>query len=201
MRRLFVDRKSWIVLESSLNRLKHSRSFASIRGPANHIHVVLRSRPDVVKQWTDEEVARRWWKLFPKKKDKQGKATEPTESDLGMMLNNPTRMAQIRERLSDVSWWMRCTAENIARRANKEDNTTGRFWQGRYRAQLILDEASLLACAAYVDLNPIRAAMAATPETSEFTGAKDRIDDCLLVSLCRRLGRTGSPRLKLAKAW
>ena len=163
---------------------------------SNHIHVVLRSRPDVVKQWTDEEVARRWWKLFPKKKDKQGKATEPTESDLGMMLNNPTRMAQIRERLSDISWWMRCTAENIARRANKEDNTSGRFWQGRYRAQLILDEASLLACAAYVDLNPIRAAMAATPETSEFTGAKDRIDDL------KQRGKTKKQRrAKKTHAW
>ena len=144
---------------------------------SNHIHIVLRARPDVVKEWSDDEVAKRWWKLFPQKKDQTGKALEPTDADLGMMLNNPSRMLQIRERLSDVSWWMRCTAENIARRANKEENISGRFWQGRYRAQLILDEASLLACAAYVDLNPIRAAMAQTPETSEFTGAKDRIDD------------------------
>jgi hypothetical protein len=38
-----------------------------------------------VKEWSDEEVARRWWKLFPQKKDKTGKALEPTDSDLGMM--------------------------------------------------------------------------------------------------------------------
>jgi len=71
---------------------------------SNHLHVVLRSRPDVVKAWSDEEVARRWWRLFPQKKDKSGKATKPTDSDLGMMTNNPARMTQIRERLSDISW-------------------------------------------------------------------------------------------------
>ncbi len=54
---------------------------------------------------------------------------------------------------------------------------TGHFFEGRYKATVLLDEASVLACAAYVDLNPIRAALAQTPEEGEFTGAKDRIDD------------------------
>ncbi|MGI9447906.1 MAG: hypothetical protein ACR2NI_09675 [Pirellulales bacterium] len=79
--------------------------------------------------------------------------------------------------MSDLSWWMRCTAENIARQSNREENVTGHFWEGRYRAQRLLDEASVLACAAYVDLNPIRAALAEDLVSSQFTGAKDRIDD------------------------
>ena len=109
---------------------------------SNHLHIVLRSRPDVVKEWSDEEVAKRWWRLFPQKKNKNGKGTEPTDSDLGILTNNPTRMTQIRERLSDISWWMRCTAENIARRANKDDQTSGRFWQGRYKACLLYTSPS-----------------------------------------------------------
>ena len=144
---------------------------------SNHLHLVLRSRPDVVAQWSDEEVARRWWRLFPQRREPDGSPVDPADHDLGMIVDNPARLEQIRGRLSDVSWWMRCTAENIARRANAEEGVTGRFWEGRFKAQLILDEASLLACAAYVDLNPVRASLAKTPEESQFTGAKDRIDD------------------------
>lgn len=144
---------------------------------SNHLHVILRSRPDVVREWSDDEVARRWLRLFPSRREKDGSPAEPEDFEITMITADKKRLAEIRDRLSDVSWWMRCTAENIARRSNKEDRCTGRFWEGRYKAQMILDEASLLACAAYVDLNPIRAAMAKTPEESEFTGAKDRIDD------------------------
>lgn len=143
----------------------------------NHLHIVLRSRPDVVALWTDEEVAQRWLRLFPKRRKNDGSPEETNSAELQMILGNDERLAELRTRLSDISWWMRCAAENIARRANREDECTGRFWEGRFKAQLLLDEASLLACAAYVDLNPVRAALAKTPEESQFTGAKDRIDD------------------------
>ena len=59
--------------------------------------------------------------------------------------------------------------------SNKEDECTGRFWEGRFKAQRITDEAGLLACAMYVDLNPVRAAMAQSPEESLHTSAYDRI--------------------------
>ena len=143
----------------------------------NHMHLVLRSRPDIVRQWSDEQVARRWLRLFPPRRDAGGKPLSPTLAELNMIRNDPRRLAELRNRLSDISWWMRCVAENIARMANREDHCKGRFWEGRFRAQLILDEASILACSMYVDLNPIRAAMAKTPEQSTFTGAKERIED------------------------
>ncbi len=146
---------------------------------SNHIHLVLRSRPDVVASWSDEEVARRWLRLFPVRREKDGSPAEPEEADIMAIVNQSDVLAARRRRLSDISWWMRCTTEHIARRANREDCCTGHFWEGRYKCQLLLDEAALLACAAYVDLNPVRAAMVETPEKSSFTGAKDRIDDQL----------------------
>ena len=122
-------------------------------------------------------MARRWLRLFPKRRSKDGSPLEATQEEINLLLNDAQGLAERRRRLSDVSWWMRCVAENIARRCNKEDEVTGHLWEGRFKAQLILDEASLLACAAYVDLNPIRAGMAKKPETSRFTGAKERVDD------------------------
>ena len=141
---------------------------------SNHMHVILRTRPDVVAQWSDEEVARRWLSLFPGQRVDEFLG-HPTQNSIDAMVNDRGKIAEVRKRLSNPSWFMRALAEPIARLANQQDECTGRFWEGRFKAQAIRDEAGLLACSMYVDLNPIRAAMAQTPEESVHTSAYDRI--------------------------
>lgn len=141
---------------------------------SNHLHVILRNRPDVVASWSDAEVAIRWLRVFPGRRMEEHLA-EPTEHEVKVLAGNPERMAEIRQRLSDISWFMRSLAEPISRMANKQDECTGRFWEGRFKAQRIVDEAGLLACSMYVDLNPVRAAMTSDPEKAPHTSAFDRI--------------------------
>jgi hypothetical protein len=81
---------------------------------SNHLHVVLRNRPDVVKSWSDDEVARRWWRLFPTRRDDSGEPAEPRSSDLSMISSDPEKLAEIRWRLSNIGWLMRCVAEPVA---------------------------------------------------------------------------------------
>lgn len=174
--RSFEHRRAWI-----RDRLEFLSSVFAIdcltyAVLSNHVHLILRSRPDIARMWTDEQVAQRWLKLCPPR-DKHGLPVEPSDFDIEMLTSNAEKIAELRLRLSDISWWMRMTAEKIARRANQEDDCKGRFWEGRFKAQLLLDEAAVLACAIYVDLNPIRAAMAESLEDSHFTGVNDRIED------------------------
>ncbi|WP_394171336.1 transposase [Saccharospirillum alexandrii] len=141
---------------------------------SNHYHVVLHINAEKAKAWTDSQVIERWHTLysgnFLTQQYMAGK--DLYEEQLKAIAE---LAAEWRERLMSISWFMRALNEDIARQANAEDGCTGHFWQSRFKSQALLDEEALATCLAYVDLNPIRAQMAATPETSEFTSAKERI--------------------------
>ena len=173
----FEHRRQW-----ARDRLEHLASVFAIDCITfsimhNHTHQVLRSRPDIVQQWDDETVAKRWLRLTPQRDRHGNPVAEPSQGDLNALLADADFLAEIRVRLSDVSWWMRYFSQHIAVRANKEDSVVGHFWESRFGSDLLLSDASILTCMIYVDLNPVRAKMATTSEDSEFTGAKERIDD------------------------
>jgi len=143
---------------------------------SNHLHAILRNRPDIADRWSAEEVARRWLKVCPPYRPGACEPVgQPTELEIAAIVNNPQRVAELRLRLSNPSWLMRFLTEKLARVANREDEVTGRFWEGRFKMQRLLDEWAVAACLVYVDLNPLRAGIARVPDNCEYTSLFERL--------------------------
>ena len=174
--RSFEHRKGWI--EDRLIELAEvfSVSLLAYAVMSNHVHVVLRVDPNPSLDWSDREVAERWVRLFPARVEGVVDA-EACRAKADVLCGNAERIAQLRARLADLSWFMRCLSEPLARLANAEDGCTGRFWEGRFRSQALLDDAAVLACMAYVDLNPVRAGAADDLPGSHHTSAQRRVQD------------------------
>ena len=204
--RSFEHRRQWIE-----NRLLEVASVFAIDIAAyaimsNHYHVVLHVDSEQANTWTDEHVANRWMQLFhgDQLSQRYSRGENLTKAELKAVLK---RITVWRERLQSISWFMRCVNEPIAREANREDQVTGHFWEGRFRSQALLDEKALAACLAYVDLNPIRACMAETPESSDYTSVKRRIEQVLTTQLPNRIDQqpvglmpfAGNPREPMPK--
>jgi len=172
--RNFEHRRGWI--EERLLELAaiFAIDIAAYAIMSNHYHAVLHVDHKRAQSWSAREVAERWHRLFKGSLLSQRYCRD----EVLTVAEDRALMAQLaiwRQRLMSVSWFMRCLNEPIARAANLEDHVTGRFWEGRFKSQALLDEKALVACMAYVDLNPIRANMAISPETSAHTSIHRRI--------------------------
>lgn len=170
----FEHRRGWVV-----ERLRELDSVFAVDICAyavmsNHTHLVLRLAPEQAEAWPESEIIDRWRRLFSLpvliQRYVRGQANTSAEKRQAQKI-----IKEWRERLSDLSWFMRCLNEPITRQANAEDRCTGRFFKGRFKSQALLDDAALLTLMAYVDLNPIRAGMSETPEASDHTAIQQRI--------------------------
>jgi hypothetical protein len=162
----FDHRKGWIVEKLAELTDVFSVQICAYAVLSNHFHLVLHVDPARARGSSDSEVVERYGKLFPAAAALWHELPPSVAAD---------RVCLWRARLYDVSWFMRCLNESIARRANVEDGCKGRFWEGRFRSQALLDTDGLLTCMSYVDLNPIRANLAASLEESDFTSIQQRL--------------------------
>lgn len=146
---------------------------------SNHVHLLLRTARERLDAMTDEEIARCWLALYPCKTIPHPRGESFNENRVEALLYRRDYLQIIRMRLGDISWFMKSLNEYVSRKANKEDECKGSFWEGRFKCQRIEDQAALLICSMYIDLNPIRVGARDTPEESKYTGAYDRIQSML----------------------
>ena len=142
---------------------------------SNHLHLVLRTRPDIVRTWSDEDAVRRMLTVHKIIHSNSDDLVQPSIAEIQLEMADPNRVTELRGRLKNLSWFMKALRETIARRANSSDGISGAFWDGRFKCRRLLDETAILVCGIYVDLNQIRAGEAATPETSKHTSVFQRI--------------------------
>lgn len=168
-------RKSWVKERLLLLSSIYAIDICAFAVMSNHTHIVVNINQHKASQWSDKRVCELWQKLhygtLLSRKYVNGDDIEE------YLIPTITATAKVyRDRLSSISWFMRDLNEYIARLANAEDECSGRFWEGRFNSQALLDESALLTCMAYVDLNPIRAKIAKSPETSDHTSIQMRIN-------------------------
>ena len=143
---------------------------------SNHVHFVMRSRPDVVASLSDSEVARKGLGAFPVRVGPSSLDVMPVTRD--MIVDYAGRedyIAEQRLRLSSISWLMKLFKQRFSRKANKEDGCSGHFWKSRFLTVPLLDNAAIYSCMAYVDRNPIRAGMVRKAHQSLYCSASHRL--------------------------
>jgi REP element-mobilizing transposase RayT len=170
----YEHRRQWVVDRIRLLSSLFAIDVCAYAVMSNHYHLVVKVCPEQLIDLSDKEIMNRWCALFKGplliQRYRSGEALTPFEQSTVSDIVNVWR-----SKLASISWFMRCLNQPIARQANIEDKCTGKFWESRFTSQALKTEEALLSCMAYVDLNPVRAGIAARPETSSYTSIRERI--------------------------
>jgi REP element-mobilizing transposase RayT len=170
----YEHRRQWVVDRIRLLSSLFAIDVCAYAVMNNHYHLVLKLCPGELDDLSDDHIMDRWCALFKGpllvQNYRSGEALSAAERATVSDIVNVWR-----GKLACISWFMRCLNQPIARQANLEDKCTGKFWESRFTSQALKTEEALLSCMAYVDLNPVRAGMAESPETSEYTSIQERI--------------------------
>ena len=140
----------------------------------NHLHLILRNRPDVARNWDDRELARRWLMV---NRSALALEPEPSADEIRALCKDKKKMVAIRAEISSVSMFLGCLKQPVSIRANIEDEVPGVFWSSRFGARRLENEESLLVCSMYVNMNPIRAGKAQRLEDVEHSSLTARLKD------------------------
>ncbi|NCF36997.1 MAG: transposase [Gammaproteobacteria bacterium] len=170
----YEHRRQWVVDRIRLLSSLFAIDVCAYAVMNNHYHLVLKICPEQIEEISDNDVMNRWCALFKGplliQRYRDGEDLKSFERTTVSDIVNVWR-----SKLSSISWFMRCLNQPIAHQANREDNCTGKFWESRFTSQALKSEEALLSCMAYVDLNPVRAGIADTPETSSHTSIRERL--------------------------
>lgn len=171
----FTHRRTWLKARLLKLATVFSIKLAAFAIMENHFHVVLKVDREAATDWSDEDVILRWHQLF-RGTDLSKRFLECDTLNATEKLLLSRSVKRWRLTLADISWFMRCVKEPLARQSNREDGCKGRFWEGRFHSQALLDTRALVACMTYVDLNPTRANMSEFPESDPFTSLHCRAE-------------------------
>ena len=170
----YEHRRQWVVDRLRLLSSLFAIDVCAYAVLSNHYHLVLKLCPEQLEGLSDDEIMDRWCALFRGpllvQRYRDGEGLEPFE-----LITVSDIVNVWRSKLASISWFMRCLNQPIAHQANREDKCTGKFWESRFTSQALKSEEALLSCMAYVDLNPVRAGIADTPETSNHTSIRERL--------------------------
>lgn len=195
----YEHRRAWVENRLLFLACVFSIDICAYAVMSNHLHVVVHINTENAEKWSTMEVLTRWHKLHKGTVFTQQYVSGEQQPEYVVSLVEKVAETY-RQRLTSISWFMKELNEPIARKANAEENCSGHFWEGRFKTQALLDEAALLACMAYVDLNPIRSKICKTPEESHHTSIKKRVDKVKVSKQPKELYPfAGNPRKEMPK--